>query len=174
ILHTLKLEIPRKLSTSFFEVVQRAARDANYPLALDELSNLFARTYRYEIPGRFELVDFNLSSLEDKRKTIQANITVDGKPRTIHGEGNGPISAFINALQSQFIGEVTLSVKEFAEHAIGEGSDTVAASYIELLRVSENERSTAWGVGVDSDTTRVNYKAVLSAANSLDLKVREA
>ncbi|KAF8511143.1 2-isopropylmalate synthase [Hysterangium stoloniferum] len=171
ILHILNLELPRRLQTSFFEVVQRSARDSKDGITLNELSELFSNTYRYGVPGRIELKSFKLAALEGSRKAIEVEILFDGSPRTIKGEGNGPLSAFLSALQAQITGKVTLSIREFSEHSIGEGSDTVAASYVELVRVSEGQKSSAWGVGVDTDITRCSFQSVLSAVNSLELSI---
>jgi len=168
ILHILKLELPRRLQTSFFEVVQRTARDSKDGITLNELSELFTNTYRYGVPGRVQLESFKLTALEGSRKAIEAEILFEGKPRVIKGEGNGPLSALLAALQGQITGVVTLSIREFSEHSIGEGSDTVAASYVELVRVSGRQKSSAWGVGVDTDITRSSFQSVLSAVNGLE------
>lgn len=168
VLHTLKLELPRKLLSSFYEVVQRAALDAKAPITLEELAELFKQTYRFDLPNeKLALQSFSLTPHGEQHKSVVAQITVNGKPCSIRGRGNGPISAFVHALE--FDGRLTLNVREFAEHAIGGGSRTVAASYIELLKISGGESVAAWGVGSDADTTRAGYKAVVSAANGLDL-----
>lgn len=168
VLHTLKLELPRKLLSSFYEVVQRAALDAKAPITLEELAELFKKTYRFDLPNEnLALQSFSLTQHGEHHKSVVAEITVNGRPCSIRGRGNGPISAFVHALE--FDGKFILNVREFAEHAIGGGSRTVAASYIELLKISGGESVAAWGVGSDADTTRAGYKAVVSAANGLDL-----
>ena len=63
-----------------------------------------------------------------------------------------------------------MSVREYAEHSIGEGSDVKAVSYIELLYDLEGKkRSSAWGVSSDTDITASSLKAAISATNKLEV-----
>ena len=173
VLNTLKLELPRRLQASFFEVVQRTVRDSANAITLEGLSMLFIQTYRYDIPGRMTLKTFKSSSLGGGRQRIDAELLIEGKTRCVKGEGNGPLSAFLASLHSLLVDGFTLVVREFSEHSIGEGSETVAASYVELLQSGQSQKSSAWGVGVDEDITQSSFKAALSAASGLDLKLRE-
>lgn len=51
---------------------------------------------------------------------------------------------------------------DYHEHAIGTGTDTRAASYVEL-RVGDS--GTGFGVGIDRDIVTASFQAVLSAVN---------
>lgn len=169
ILHTLGLELPRRLQSSFFERVQHAAREAEKLLSSQDISDLFVQTYRFGIIGRVELKSFKLTATDASRKAIQADISIDGKTKGITGAGNGPLSAFLAAIQTQICDGTIISVRDFSEHSIGEGSETSAASYVELQRTAGDKRDTAWGIAVDSDITRSTFKAVACAINGLDL-----
>ena len=83
---------------------------------------------------------------------------MDGEGRQIEGVGNGPISAFCDALTS--IG-VEVRVRDYTEHALTAGSDAQAAAYVEC----EIGGETLWGVGVDTNTVTASLRAVLSAVN---------
>ncbi|KAL7419875.1 2-isopropylmalate synthase (Alpha-isopropylmalate synthase) (Alpha-IPM synthetase) [Cryptotrichosporon argae] len=100
------------------------------------------------------------------RKMV-ANMVIDGRPYKITGDGNGPLSSFLDALQSDL--QITLSIREYSEHAVGAGSDVKAATYIELIPTDvdpkDKTRGGFWGVGVDADITASGLKAVVSAAN---------
>ena len=85
-------------------------------------------------------------------------VRVDGQARQLEGVGNGPISAFCDALGS--IG-VQVRVLDYAEHALSEGSDAQAAAYVEC---SIGGR-TLWGAGIDGSTVTASMRAVLSAVN---------
>jgi 2-isopropylmalate synthase len=172
LLNILKLEVPRRLQTSFLEVVQRAVLDSKEDMTMDDLSTLFIQTYRYDIPGRIRLQNFNSSSLGNGRQRIDAEFVIDGQVQCVKGEGNGPLSALLAALHSLLADGFTLVVREFSEHSIGEGSETVAASYVELVQSGEGQKFSAWGVGVDADITKSSFKAAVSAANGLDLRTR--
>ncbi|OTA26501.1 2-isopropylmalate synthase [Alloscardovia macacae] len=82
--------------------------------------------------------------------------------RTLSGVGNGPIAAFVNAIS---VLGVTVSVLDYAEHALSAGGDAVAASYVECQVGDEPETQIIWGVGIDSSITTSSLKAILSAVN---------
>ena len=76
----------------------------------------------------------------------------------MEGVGNGPISAFCDALATIGIGARVL---DYAEHALTEGTDAQAAAYVEC----EIGGQVFWGVGVDTNTVTASMRAVLSAVN---------
>ncbi|MFM9084123.1 MAG: alpha-isopropylmalate synthase regulatory domain-containing protein, partial [Actinomycetota bacterium] len=92
------------------------------------------------------------------RTTITAQLVVEGEPRTIAGEGNGPIDAFVNAMRTGLGG--TLDVVDYAEHAMGQGSEATAVAYVETTDGKGNVR---WGVGLDPNIITASLRAVLGA-----------
>jgi len=52
-------------------------------------------------------------------------------------------------------------VLDYAEHALTEGTDAQAASYVECAIDGE----IYWGVGIDTNTVTASMRAVLSAVN---------
>ncbi|MDQ3544756.1 MAG: 2-isopropylmalate synthase, partial [Actinomycetota bacterium] len=56
-------------------------------------------------------------------------------------------------------------VVDYAEHAIGRGSEAKAAAYVETVGGTSDDENgeTRWGIGVDQDITTAGLKAVLSA-----------
>jgi 2-isopropylmalate synthase len=106
----------------------------------------------------------NLSSAP---RRLNMRVTIDGKQRYIAGQGNGPLSCFLDALAHDL--GLKLSIREYSEHGVGVGSDVKAATYVELIPndadPKDKSKSGYWGVGVDSDITASGLKAVLSAAN---------
>jgi len=89
-------------------------------------------------------------------------IVIDGQEHSIMGIGNGAISSLANALQSLGI---DIDVASYKEHAIGEGKDVKAVTYIECT-ASGNEQQKVWGVGIHEDTVQASLTALLSAASS--------
>lgn len=120
--------------------------------------------------GRFKLLNVAVTSGEDGSDTVLDATLLDrglapGDPeerRHVHGHGNGPIAAFLNALKSL---DQTVSVLDYAEHAMTAGTDALAASYVEC-QVGEPARSRViWGVGIDSSISTSSLKAIISALN---------
>src|SRR3546814_794414 len=87
---------------------------------------------------------------------IEVELEENGVVRNLVGRGDGAISAFVNAL------DMNVRIMDYHEHAIGTGTDTRAASYVEL-RVGDS--ATGFGVGIDRDIVTASFQAVLSAVN---------
>ncbi|GLW97876.1 2-isopropylmalate synthase [Microtetraspora sp. NBRC 16547] len=163
-----QLDLPRRLQIEFSRAVQ-AQTDAEggevTPAAMWE-----AFTDEY-LPnpakpwGRLGLLAHRGSSAVDDKDVITADIRVDGQIREIEGVGNGPISAFCDALRG--IG-VDVRVLDYTEHAMSAGTDAKAASYVECEVGGENGSRTLWGVGIDANTTTASLKAIISAVNRAD------
>ncbi|THH29083.1 hypothetical protein EUX98_g5105 [Antrodiella citrinella] len=174
IVHSLHLELPRRLQASFFEVAQRAARETDGHLSFSDVVALFRETYHYELPntpGRVVLRKYKMENVgDDGGKQLTGDFIWDGKPRQMVGHGTGPLSALLAVLNSQING--TLSAREYAEHSIGEGSDVKAVSYVELAYDAEGKRTTAWGVYSDQDITASGLKATVLATNQLNVDIK--
>jgi len=65
--------------------------------------------------GRFGLLAHRNTSAVDDKDRISADVRVDGEIRQIEGVGNGPISAFVDALKT--VG-VQVRVLDYNEHAM--------------------------------------------------------
>jgi 2-isopropylmalate synthase len=94
----------------------------------------------------------------DGKVEIEAEVVAHGEPRTITGVGNGPIDAYVQALQP--LG-VKVRVLDYHEHALSSGGDAQAAAYVE----GEVGDTTVWGVGLDANIVTASIKAVTSAVN---------
>lgn len=103
-----------------------------------------------------------------KNRYFTGTILDGSKERTITGVGNGPISSLLDALRKDC--DIDLSVREFTEAAIGQGSDTRAAAFVELV---DKEGKGTWGVGESTDVATAILQAVLSAANGALLEQEE-
>jgi 2-isopropylmalate synthase len=112
----------------------------------------------YFASGPLSLLDQYTSSSVESKDALTVEVAVDGRARQLEGAGNGPISAFCDALAS--IG-TEVRVLDYAEHALSEGSDAQAAAYVEA---SVGGR-TLWGIGIDGNTVTASMRAVLSAVN---------
>ena len=71
---------------------------------------------------------------------------IDGAERRIEGVGNGPIAAFVDALQREC--DIELTVVDYREHAIGAGADAQATAYVEIRDAAG---ATLYGVGIDGE-----------------------
>jgi 2-isopropylmalate synthase len=117
----------------------------------------FQREYLPERPA-MQLLSHE-SSTGDSGAKVTAQLLVDGEHRTVRGEGNGPIAAFVHAL-SRDLG-LAIEVVDYSEHAVTAGTDATAVAYVEVQDDNGNVR---WGVGMDESILSASLKGVLSAA----------
>ena len=154
------LDLPRGLQIEFSKCVQEVADRTGKELSSADIWSLFEETYL----GRdvIALSDYNLfpEPGAPNQRRIAAAVLIDGVERKIEGVGNGPIDAFVDALQGEC--GVELTVGDYREHALGAGADAQATAYIE---VRNGQDVTLWGVGIDENIVTASLKAVASAAS---------
>src|SRR5215468_10815265 len=150
------LDLPRRLQIEFSRVVQAHTDAEGGEVTAAQMWEAFSAEYL--APGRVALQAHHTSSVVDTKDALIVEVSVDGEGCQIEGVGNGPISAFCDALTS--IG-VEVRVRDYTEHALTAGSDAQAAAYVEC----EIGGQMLWGVGVDSNTVSASLRAVLSAVN---------
>jgi 2-isopropylmalate synthase len=181
---SLSLDLPRRMQIAFYKVVQAISEATGRELSVADITDALRSEYHIggaQFDGRIVLRSFTLSdsvtdgtstpadseSGPDRQRTLTAKVSVDGIVRHISGTGNGPLSAFLNALNSGL--GIDLTIREYSEHAIGGGSDVKAASYVEVIPPQADAKDKTqggfWGIGVDPDITGSGLRAVLSAAN---------
>ncbi len=158
-----KLDLPRRLQIEFSKVVQSHTDTLGGEVSSDQLWEIFQDEY---LPakvdelkwGRFELKRMRSESEMDGVVKIDV-VLRDGKGElSAIGEGNGPISAFIDVLGQQ---GVPVRVLDYIEHTMGTGSNANAASYMEL----DVQGKVLWGVGIDGDIAVASLKAIISGVN---------
>ncbi|MFZ2005966.1 MAG: 2-isopropylmalate synthase [Stellaceae bacterium] len=153
------LDLPRPLQIEFSRVVQEVTDRTGKEMTSAAIWELFQETYL----GRdgVSLVDYTM--LPERRpgeRRLAAKVTIDGAERKIEGVGNGPIAAFVDALQRDC--GVALTFLDYSEHAVGGGADAQAAAYV---KVRGEDDETLHGVGIDGNIITASLKAVASAAN---------
>ena len=152
------LDLPRRLQVEFSKEVQAVTEDSGTVIRPGEMWDVFSRTYLPEDAG-MRLIGSEVTT-GGHRTTVTAQLLVDGEPRTVMGEGNGPIDALLGALRAEL--GVDFEVKDYNEHALTAGSEASAVAYVEA---EGPDGSTWWGVGMDSSILDASLHAVVGAAN---------
>ena len=165
---TRKLELPRRLQIEFSRIVQRHTDTYGGEVDGARLWSIFADEYlpaaaapEAELSrwGRFELRGATLTSTgDDEDSTLTVTLVDGGQEKHLTASGNGPLDAFVTALESTGL---SVRILDYAEHALSEGRDAKAASYVEC----EVDGQVLWGVGIDPSITTSSFKAVISAIN---------
>nr|WSY55041.1 2-isopropylmalate synthase [Streptomyces sp. NBC_00886] len=156
-----KLDLPRRMQIEFSKLIQAKTDAEGGEVTPKEIWATFEDEY---LPnpdnawGRIQVKTGQSTTDTDGVDTLKVEASVDGVDTVLTGSGNGPISAFFDALQS--VG-VDVRLLDYQEHTMSEGASAQAASYIECAI----DDKILWGIGIDANTTRASLKAVVSAVN---------
>ena len=150
-----KLDLPRRLQIEFSRAVQQHTDDEGGEMSpADDLARRSAPSTSTARP-RCKLNSVHTSSAAGEKDALEVNVYVDGELRTLTGTGNGPIAAFVNAIDELADDEVrqgqravrrtatTSGCSTTSEHALSSGGDAIAAAYVECAVGDQ----ILWGVG---------------------------
>jgi 2-isopropylmalate synthase len=153
------LDLPRRLQIEFSGVVQHHTDEEGGEVSPQEMWDIFASEYLIEsqIGAAFKLERYSTATVDGKVE-IDVEVIHRGVRRPLVGVGNGPIDAFVQAIQPLGI---SARVLDYHEHALTSGGDAQAAAYVEV----EVGDRTVWGVGIDANIVSASIKAVNSAVN---------
>jgi 2-isopropylmalate synthase len=159
-----KLDLPRRLQIEFSKVVQAYTDADGGEVSSGTLWEIFQAEYL--APDQpLKLISVISATGTGRHDSVTARVVDEGREREIVGEGNGPVSAFVDAIST--LGH-RVRVLDYHEHALSAGGDALAAAYVEC-EVGEGEDSEVlWGVGMDANIVTASLKAVSSAVNRHD------
>ncbi len=151
------LNLPRWMQVELAQQVQRESEQRSGEVDSESIHQIFINHFIATLDSP-RLNGYKLDR-HDGVDRVEAQIIEANVETTIHGTGEGALSAFIDAWQ-QHSGRKVMVV-DYAEHAIGAGTDAEAAAYVQLnidgKRVS--------GAALDHDTVSASLMAVIAALN---------
>jgi 2-isopropylmalate synthase len=154
------LDLPRRLQVEFSRVIQ-AITDEGGEILPDMIKATFDKTYlntQHPLAYLGHRSSFDSSSSADSEVT--AKVRMHDAEIEVTGSGNGPLSAFKNALENRC--RIKINLVDYQEHAIGAGAEASAAAYVEIETA---DRQAWWGVGVDANIVTASFQALVSAIN---------
>ncbi len=154
-------DLPKLMHPEVGNLIGKHADKLGKELSPAEIHECF-RTNFVNVATPLELLAFSSAPVNKQTVCCKAEIRRDGKVLTLTGEGNGPISALVHALES--MGWANFSLKDYRSHALTAGSESSAAAYVSL---QSKDGRTVWGCGVDANIELAGLKALVSAANRL-------
>ena len=153
------LDLPRRAQIEFSRVIQQHTDSEGGEITPEEIWEVFEAEYlKRELPLKLNSV--HTSSAAGEKDALSVNVYVEGDVQTLEGSGNGPIAAFVNAI-NQLPQDFDVRVLDYAEHALSSGGDAIAAAYVECAVGDQ----ILWGVGLDPNIVTASLKAVISAVN---------
>ncbi|MGC4015407.1 MAG: 2-isopropylmalate synthase [Luteolibacter sp.] len=157
------LDLPKTMHPQVGKYVYDLADQLGRELTPDEIRDAFYLRFT-NLTSPLTVVDYELVHHTEPRGNVECNATIrlDGDEKQIKGIGNGPINAFVHALEST--GLKDFKVTDYRSHAVRGGSDANAAAYVQ---VQHDDGRIVWGCGVDPSIEMAGLKALVSAWNLL-------
>ena len=151
--------LPRWLQIEFSRIVQKKTEATGGEINPDEIWNLF-NSYYLNNEKVISLENFTIEKQEG-RETFDARIEYFGKEVAIRGEGDGVLDAFVEALKDAV--NIEFEIMEYGEHALGQGVDAEAVTYIQIRHESRRYS----GVAISKDIIASSLNAFMGAASQL-------
>ncbi|MBX3598375.1 MAG: 2-isopropylmalate synthase [Rhizobiaceae bacterium] len=157
------LNLPRNLQIEFSKDIQHITDVEGKEVSSKRIHERFMEVYVDQPGARLKFVDHTTfpDPAVKGRRNLEATVIDNGKEVTIAGSGTGPIDGFIDAL-SRHIG-IPMSVLDYSEHSMQQGSNAAAISYVEV----EHDSKRTFGVGVNTNIVAASLEAIVSAANRI-------
>ena len=153
------VSLPRRLQISMSQKIQKIADETGKEISSPEIWKIFEENFLK--PQNNFAYQGHTSSTKDDINELEVKMILDSKEVIISGKGNGPIDSFVNGLSKEL--GINIKISDYHQSAISSGSDAQAAAYIEL----EQDGETRWGVGINPNTTRASFEAIIVGLSKL-------
>lgn len=154
-------QLPKGMHKEFANVIQKIA-ELQGEVAPEQIMSKFNEEY-LSVKAPFELISSQTADIKGNDTHAKLHLKWNGVEHKLESIGNGPIDSVKRALME--LSGMDITVLDYSEHALGEGSHAKAAAYIHML--DKRTGKTTYGVGLSSNITRASIRALFSALNRL-------
>jgi len=160
------LSLPRWMQVELAQLVQKASEEQSGEVDSATIHRIFAANFIAD-GGPHTLNGYRIDRTGG-RDQIEVRMASGNVEQVIHGDGEGAISAFVDAW-SKHSGQ-QINVLDYSEHAIGAGTNAEAAAYVQL----NVDGRRVGGAAMDHDTVSASLGAVLAALNRVAASTNRA
>lgn len=160
------LTLPKAMHPVLGELIKTEADKDQRELQASEVYDCFCRQWLQKA-SPLAIIDLAETHIDtptgsEGTETVACRgvVTWNGKEYPVGAKGNGPLDAFVLALEAT--PAPRFNITSFYEHSVGSGSDTSAYAYVQIT-VEDGRQM--WGVGKSSNVGRAGIAAVVSALN---------
>lgn len=158
--------IPKFMQKDLSLVIQNIADKSAKEVNAETILEAFKENYlNISVPLVLESFEINSKEFSSQDICIKAEMKNNGEKVNITGSGNGPIDAFVHALNGLFGG---CKVTSYTQHSLGNDSNAESVAYIEI---TDDKNESYYGVGTDSNIILASIKGIISAVNKRIIKL---
>lgn len=158
--------IPKFMQKDLSLVIQNIADKSAKEVNAETILEAFKENYlNISVPLVLESFEINSKEFSSQDICIKADMKNNGEKVNITGSGNGPIDAFVHALNGLFGG---CKVTSYTQHSLGNDSNAESVAYIEI---TDDKNESYYGVGTDSNIILASIKGIISAVNKRIIKL---
>lgn len=150
------ISLPRWMMLALAPHVQQASEKVSGELGAAEIRKLLFKHFDQQAP--LTLVDYGIQRSDEGQK-VSVTLAANGEQFVLEGQGNGPLSAFVNAWNAHVGSEVAIA--DYTEQALSSGSEANAIAFVQLKAGTVRVPA----VAEDADTLHASMKAIVSAIN---------
>jgi 2-isopropylmalate synthase len=152
------VRLPRKLQIEFGRVIQKISDKTGREIRPAEIWGAFEAEYL----NQRSPLSCNQYSESASAGVVRITATVqqsDGE-QSITGSGNGPIDAFVGAMNERY--GLDIRIVDYQEQSISEGASASAMAFVEI---QFGDSETVFGAGTNPNIVTASLDAILSAVN---------
>ena len=163
--HDYNIKMPKWLQIDFAHHVQHFADKESRELDGSELKQLFDSLY-INTGDSIKLINYWPRPSESSPSDIEAEILIEihGKEYRAKSSGNGPISAFVQAL-SKIEAVPSFTLQNYEEETLGNSAEASGICFVGLK--NDNTDLIAIGAGIDSNIIQAAAKAITAGLNKM-------
>ncbi|WP_374229070.1 2-isopropylmalate synthase [Ktedonobacter sp. SOSP1-52] len=155
-------QLPKAMRVEFGKIINAIADDRGDELTPQQIYDAFEHEY-LQRTSPFSLEAFHAEKAgasSPDEVVCRARVILNGELYELSGSGNGPIDAFVRALNQASLANFT--VRSYTEHSLNHGSDARAVAYLQIETPSGR---TFFGAAIATNIEQASIKAVLNAVN---------
>jgi len=162
------IQIPKAMQPELAKAVQKFSDQVGREINAAEVHEIFEQEFLHP-EGPYELVGY-WPRPDDRIPTFihgEVRLKFEGETMKLEADGNGPVSAFVNALGK--LAQIPFSVEDYHEQAVGRGADAQALAYVPLKL---EDGTMIFGVGTDSNIDQAAVRAIVAGLNRIASRSR--
>jgi 2-isopropylmalate synthase len=153
-------KLPKAMQKEFADVIQAVSEKQGGEISPQEIFDIFKKEY-IALTDPFEFLKIRVDDVDDEKVGVWLDFRYKGEEIYVSATGNGPLDAAKAAIRTRV--DIDISVLDYSEHAMGEGSHARAAAYIQMR--NNKTGKVIFGAGDSHNITKATMRAFFSALN---------